>query len=150
MTELCFVDTNVLVYARDRTEPEKQHRAEEWMQTLWRTRQGRLSIQVLQEYYAVVVHKLRPGLKKEAAREDVRALMTWQPVPISPAVIERAWTIQDRYKYAWWDALITAAAHGASCRYLLTEDLQVGQQVDGLEIVNPFRTAPETIYAGEE
>ena len=69
MTELCFVDTNVLVYARDRTEPEKQRRAEEWMQTLWRTRQGRLSIQVLQEYYAIVVHKLRPGLKKEAARE---------------------------------------------------------------------------------
>ena len=54
------------------------------------------------------------------------------------AVIDRAWTAQDRYGLGFWDALIAAAAQGAGCRYPLTEDFQPDQQLDDLAVVNPF------------
>src|SRR5262245_42943325 len=60
--ELVFVDTNVLVYARDARYPDKQQRAEDWMARLWRQRTGRLSVQVLQEYYVSVTQRLKPGM----------------------------------------------------------------------------------------
>ena len=55
------------------------------------------------------------------------------------------WKIQDRYRFSYWDALIVAAAKMASCRYLLTEDLQAGQKLDGIEVVNPFLRGPELV-----
>lgn len=54
------------------------------------------------------------------------------------AILDRAWTAQDRYRLAFWDALIVAAAQAAGCRYLLTEDFQPDQQLDDLTVVNPF------------
>lgn len=147
MTETCFVDTNVLIYARDLADPPKQARAEEWMARLWRSRRGRLSIQVLQEYYAVATRKLKPGLPVESAREDVRLLMAWRPLSINERVIEQAWTAQDRYNLSWWDALIVSAAQTAGCRFLLTEDLQSNQELQGLRVINPFEAAPNAILS---
>ena len=43
MTELYFVDTNVLAYARVGSEPIKRARALTWLTYLWRSRRGRLS-----------------------------------------------------------------------------------------------------------
>ena len=75
-----FVDTNVLVYARDASERDKQRRASAWMAHLWRTGSGRLSVQVLQEYYVTVTRKLQPGLPKKDARADVQDLLAWKPL----------------------------------------------------------------------
>lgn len=147
MTETCFVDTNVLIYARDLADPAKQARAEEWMTRLWRSRRGRLSIQVLQEYYAVVTRKLKPGLPVESARQDVRLLMAWRPLSINEPIIEQAWTVQDRYNLSWWDALIVSAAKTAGCQFLLTEDLQSNQELQGLRVINPFEAVPSVILA---
>jgi predicted nucleic acid-binding protein len=61
------------------------------------------------------------------------------------ALLERGWKIQDRFQLSYWDALIVAAAKAASCRYLLTEDLQAGQSLDGIEVVNPFLRGPESV-----
>jgi predicted nucleic acid-binding protein len=61
------------------------------------------------------------------------------------ALIESGWKLQDRYRLSYWDALIVAAAKVASCRYLLTEDLQTGQKLDGIEVVNPFLRGPESV-----
>lgn len=140
-----FVDTNVLVYARDAAEAEKQARATEWMESLWESGRGRLSMQVLQEYYAVVTMKLRPGLPVSEARADVRALGAWDPVVTDDDLFERAWQLQDETKFSFWDALIVAAAERAHCAILLTGDLQAERDVAGLRIVNPFRTAPTEI-----
>lgn len=68
-----FVDTSILVYARDTTELEKHERAHQWLEHLWRQGTGRLSYQVLQEYYVTVTHKLSPGLPAADTRDDVRA-----------------------------------------------------------------------------
>ena len=145
MNPTCFVDTNVLVYARDASEPAKQPAAERWLRLLWATRSGRVSAQVLNEYYSVVTEKLQPGIGREEARADVRNLMAWAPVPMDGAVVAGAWTVQDRYGLSWWDALVASAAQVAGCAWLLTEDLQHGQVLDGVTVVDPFRTEPEEL-----
>ncbi|MBM3509296.1 MAG: PIN domain-containing protein [Alphaproteobacteria bacterium] len=133
-----FVDSNVLVYARDSTETAKQRQAHRWLEHLWRTREGRLSFQVLHEYYVTVTAKLVPGLSLEDARDDVRALYAWQPLAIDDVVVAGAWRVQDRHGFSWWDSLIVAAAQVLDCDYLLTEDLQHNQSIDGVTIVDPF------------
>lgn len=124
-----FVDTSVLVYDRDASERAKQPRAHAWLQHLWRSREGRLSVQVLQEYYVTVTRKLSPGLDPDAARQDVRALRSWRPLPMTGDLIDNAWKIEDRFGLSFWDALIVAAAGAAGCDRLLTEDLQDGAAV---------------------
>lgn len=138
MTAPVFVDTNVLVYARDASEPDKQSRAADWIGQLWERRRGRLSTQVLQEFYVTVTRKLDPGMAPQEARRDVRDLLAWRPVPMEPVLIQRAWDVQDRFDFSFWDALIVAAAQFSGCRYLLTEDLSADQEVDDLRVVDPF------------
>jgi predicted nucleic acid-binding protein len=135
-----FVDTNVLVYARDASDPERQATAAAWIEHLWTTAAGRLSIQVLQEYYVTTTRKLDPGLPSDEARQDVRDLAAWRPVRIDEAIVEAAWRLEDRYELSFWDSLIVAAAQAAACEALLTEDLQHGLDIDGLRIADPFQT----------
>ncbi len=137
-----FVDTNVLVYARDASEPEKQLRARDWLAALWETREGRLSFQVLREYYVTVTRKLRPGLTPGEAQSDVRDLLAWAPTRLDRTVLEDAWAVERRYGLSVWDALIVAAARAAGCTHLLTEALAHGQDLDGVRIVNPFVQEP--------
>jgi predicted nucleic acid-binding protein len=145
MNGTVFVDTNLLVYRRDRSEREKQPRAEAWMAFLWNERAGRLSMQVINEYYVTVTQKLKPGLKRGSARDEIRSLLAWRPVPTDLQTLEGAWRIQDRYRLSFWDSLIVSAALVADCRYLLTEDLQEGQVFDSLRVVNPFTQRPEDL-----
>jgi len=140
-----FVDSNVLVYVRDSAHRDKQRQAEAWMAELWRSRRGRVSTQVLSEFYVNATQKLRPGLDRETARADVRALLAWQPLDLDSRVFEEAWGIQDRDKLAFWDALIVAAAKVGGCGYVLTEDLQHGQKIAGVRVVNPFRSLPNSL-----
>lgn len=137
-----FVDTNVLIYARDSADSAKHARSLEWVTHLFRTRRGRLSSQVLQEYYNNVTRKLRPPMPVSDARADVRNFQAWQPISVDSAVIERAWTVEDRYRLSGWDSLIVAAAQCAGCQFLLTEDLQEGQDFGGVRVIHPFRVAP--------
>jgi predicted nucleic acid-binding protein len=143
MTALVFVDTNVLLYALDRADLKKQQAAREWREELWKSRRGRISFQVLQEFYAKVTQKWPAG--REEARAEVRDLLSWQPVAVDAAILERGWKIQDRYHLSFWDALIVGAAKSADCRYLLTEDLQSKQDLDGVVVVNPFLNDPASL-----
>jgi predicted nucleic acid-binding protein len=145
MTDRVFVDTNVLVYSRDASEPAKQRQAMAWMDHLWRRQTGRLSFQVLNEFYVTVTQKLQPGMEVHSAREDVRLLLSWGPTQLDARVLETAWRIQDRYKLSYWDALIASAAQTTDCRYLLSEDLQESLRIDAVEVINPFRTPPESV-----
>jgi predicted nucleic acid-binding protein len=148
MTARVFVDTNVLVYARDRTDEAKHRRALEWLAVLWDERAGRMSWQVLQEYYVTVTRKLQPPRDTDDAREDVASLVTWQPIPVEVSVMDSAWAIEDRFGLSWWDALIVAAAQAGECTHLLTEDLQDGQAFGDVVVVNPFAHAPGKVLGG--
>jgi predicted nucleic acid-binding protein len=138
MADRVFVDTNILLYARDAGQRAKQRVAYAWIAALWRRRTGRLSFQVLQEFYITATKKLKPGLAVGQARRDVRNLMVWNPVPADAALLESAWLLEDRLGFSWWDAQIVAAARRANCGVLLSEDMQHGLNVDGTVIVNPF------------
>jgi predicted nucleic acid-binding protein len=137
-----FVDTNVLVYARDTADPAKHARASEWVADLWERADGRLSVQVLQEYYVTTTRKLRPGLAPEQARADVLDLAAWSPVVTDIQMLASAWTIEERFGLSFWDALIVAAAQVARCDVLLTEDMQHGMDLDGVRVTDPFRVGP--------
>lgn len=138
MNDRVFVDTNVLVYSRDSSEPGKQTAAAACLAALWRTRCGRISIQVLNEYYVTVTRKLDPGLPSEEAWEDVTALMTWEPVPLESGLLKLGRQIETAYSLSWWDSLIVAAAQEAGCTTIYSEDLSSGQRYNGIEVFNPL------------
>lgn len=136
MTAAVFVDTNVFIYCIEEKEPKKQQRAREWREALWNSRRGRTSFQVLQELYSQATRKW--PAKREEIRDEVLDLLSWNPRAVDGHTLREAWEAQDRYRLSFWDALIVAAAKASSCHYLLTEDLQAGQDFDGVLVVNPF------------
>jgi predicted nucleic acid-binding protein len=142
MSGSIFVDTNVLVYSRDASRRDKQAQAAEWISHLWETGNGRLSVQVIAEFYAVVTGKLKPGMEAAKAREDVEDLFSWQPLPMTPDLIHEAWSVQDLFHLSWWDSLIVSAAKIQQCTYLLSEDFQHSQDFQGILVINPFRMKP--------
>ena len=145
MADKVFVDTNILIYAWDSTEPEKQKQALAWMSHLWKAKTGRLSYQVLSEFYIAVTQKISPGMAPERARRNVRLFFLWHPVQIDARAVETAWHVQDRYRLSWSDALIVSAARSAGCRYLLTEDLQSGEEFFEIKIISPFLVSPGSL-----
>lgn len=145
MSARVFVDTNVLLYWFDETAAAKQQRASDWMRHLWATGSGRLSWQVLQEFYASGTRRL--GIREDLARRTVRQLAEWDPLAPSLFLLERAWTWRDAAQLNFWDSLIVAAAEASGARYLLTEDLQTGRRLGDLTVISPFSTAPGDLGA---
>ncbi|MCH7225622.1 PIN domain-containing protein [Haloferula sp. A504] len=138
MTDSVFVDTNILLYARDASEPEKQAIAAARLAELWETRCGRLSVQVLNEFFVNATRKLDPGLSPEEAWDDVEALFAWNPLPIDMPVLNRTYAVQRRYELSWWDSMIVAAAEAAGCSRILSEDLSPETSYFGVAVENPF------------
>jgi len=141
-----FVDTNVLIYALDPRFPEKQGVAQDWLKHCWRERIGRVSVQVLNEFYVNLV-RINGGNFGARARAEIRQLMAWHPCAIDGALVETAWGIADEASVSHWDALIIAAAIHQDCEILLSEDLQHGQVIEGVRVVNPFldNHAPDSL-----
>lgn len=140
MTATVFVDTNVFIYAIDKADPAKMAAARAWRSELWKSRRGRVSMQVLQEFYAKSTQKWPGG--RTQARAEVMDLLAWDPLPITVPLLELGWRMQDLFQLSFWDSLIVAAAKACGCAYLLTEDLQVGQDFSGVTVVSPFLTQP--------
>ena len=144
MIEPVFVDTNVIVHRYDTRVPEKQSRADEWLTFVWSSHSGRVSTQVLSEFYSTITRKLKPAMAAGEVRRVVRGLSSWQPVSVDLPVLERAWFLQDRFSLSWWDALIVAAAQMCECEVLLTEDLQHGRVLDTVRVIDPFASPERT------
>ena len=119
-TSRSFLDTNVLVYSDDPRDLVKQTKALDLIKDHLRRRTGVVSLQVLQEYFVSVTGKLK--LDAELAKRDILAA-------IDPHRL---------HGFSYWDALVIRCASQSGCSVLLTEDLQNGRVVDGVEIVNPF------------
>ncbi len=102
MTVTVFVDTNVLLYALDPADLKKQEAALEWQAELWKRRLGRISFQVLQEFYAKSTRKW-PGARDDL-RSEIKNLLTWRPVTVDDATLDLSWRIQDRYQLSFWDS----------------------------------------------
>jgi predicted nucleic acid-binding protein len=136
-----FVDTNVLLYAHNLDDLPKRAAALDW---LWEHMAGRVSWQVLVEFYSNAVRKA--GLPERVARQWTLGLMEWNPeIPTDP-MLQRAWHWCDSARINFWDAMIVAAAEQAGCRYLLSEDFQTGRKFDRLTVVNPFTERPDKYF----
>ena len=135
---LTFVDTNVLVYAHDRSETRKQPLAQALLQELWASRTGALSTQVLQEFYVVATLKFDPPMSRRAAREIVALYAAWPLVQVDLALILVASELEERHKLSFWDALVVEAARRADATHIVTEDLQAGRHIGGVRFENPF------------
>lgn len=138
MTDLVFVDANVLIYARDPGEPAKQIRAVQWLAHLWREGLGRTSTQVLSEFYVNVTRKIANRLTPDEAWQEVNTFFAWRPQPIDAALMARAREIERSWRLSWWDSMVVAAAQLQGCTVLLTEDLQDGAEYGGVTARNPF------------
>lgn len=139
-----FVDTNLLLYAFDPLDAVKHRVAKEWMELLWGSRSGRISWQVLNEFYANAERKLK--LPTPAARKTVEDLTEWQPVGFHMSLIFRAWRWMDDAGVSYWDSLILASAEVLGCRWLLSEDFQHGRQYGSVQVVNPFGANPSEFF----
>ncbi|MBM4331526.1 MAG: PIN domain-containing protein [Deltaproteobacteria bacterium] len=133
-----FIDTNILVYGHDVDAGPKHQIAQSILMDLWKQRNGVISVQVLQEFYATMTRKILRPLPPKEIRNIIRNYFCW-PVEISdPLSILNASRLEETYRISFWDALIITAASKAGVEKILTEGLQSGQIIEGIRIENPF------------
>ncbi len=131
-----FIDTNILVYANDLSEPAKRERAREIIAQAFSSNLGCFSTQVLQEFYVVATRKV--GLAQQNARAQVIQLSKLNTVLIDQEIILAAIDLGIIHQINFWDALIIKSAAVSGCRLLYTEDLNHGQVIEGVLLENPF------------
>ena len=137
-TVTVFVDTNVLVYAEDKDAKSKHEVARDLVADLWRTREGVLSIQILQEFFVTVTRKMKHPLTATRAGQIVREYLTWRVVDNAGALLVAAVDLHQKAKLSFWDAMVVQAAISAGSERLYSEDLNDGQWFGSLRVVNPF------------
>lgn len=135
----CLVDTNVLVYAYDRSDRAKQKRAFEVLDRLAISGRGALSAQVLSEFFVVVTRKIPdPMPVEDAVRSVENYLKAWPVLAITPPLIYEALRGTKQNGLPYWDALIWATAKLNQVSVILSEDFQDGRQLEGVLFLNPF------------
>jgi len=133
-----FVDTNILIYAHDLYAGQKNTISADILRNLWDKRIGIISTQVLQEFYVNVTRKIENPLPRSKARGIIESYMAW-PVELNdPGTVLSASEIEERHMLSFWDAMIVASARNAKAEKILTEDLNHGQEIEGILIENPF------------
>ncbi|MGE0453995.1 MAG: PIN domain-containing protein [Vicinamibacteria bacterium] len=138
MSDRAFVDTNVLVYAHDRSAGVKHEKARALVEALWRDRAGVVSTQVLQEL-CVAMRKMSAGPPSppDLARL-VADYLRWDVVVNTGESIVEALEIEERFGLSFWDALIVQAAAASGAATLYSEDLSDGQSYGTVRVVNPL------------
>ena len=135
--ERCFIDTNLLIYADSGDEPVKQRIALSLLKQLRLNQTGVLSTQVLNEYCNVALNKLK--LPHADIREQMQFWEQYEVVQVTPAIIHMGLDLHQTRSLGFFDALIVAAAKTSGCTVLYSEDMNAGEMVNGVRIVNPFR-----------
>lgn len=140
MRDKVFVDTNILLYVYDRAAGNKREIASELVRQLWHDGTGALSTQVLQEFYVNVTRKIPRPVSPAEARTIISRYLVWHMEVNTGESLVRASEIEERHRLSFWDALIITAAAQSGAATLLSEDLNHGQVIEGVKIVNPFRS----------
>ena len=132
-----FVDTNILIYAFDRSAGVKYQKAAALVGSLWKSRRGCLSVQVLQEFYVVGRRKL-PHIPPSDMRNLLRDFNEWRIHTPSAADVMDAAYLHERVQVSFWDAMILHSAITLGCRIVWSEDLNAGQRFESVHLLNPF------------
>jgi len=138
MPDKYFVDTNILMYAHDRSAGLKHERSRQLVERLWISGQGVLSTQVLQELCLNLRRKIARPLPVEEVRRLIQDYLSWEIVVNTPASVLQALEIEVRYKTSFWDALVLQAAESAGAAVLYSEDLAAGQKYGPIRVINPL------------
>ncbi len=138
MADKYFVDTNILIYAHDRSAGIKHERARAVVERLWMNGQGVLSMQVLQELCVNLRRKITPPLPIEEIRRLIQDYLSWEIVINTPASIIDALEIEVRYKTSFWDALVLQAAESCGAGVVYSEDFATGQRYGAVRVENPL------------
>lgn len=131
-----FIDTNVLVYAEASDAPLKQRAALALLKGLYDEGLGVLSTQVLQEYCNVALKKLK--LSPAHVRAQLELFEQFEVVQVTPAMIRAGLDLHQTRSVSFFDAIVLASAHTAGCTVLWSEDMNHGETVGGVRILNPF------------
>lgn len=133
-----FVDTNILIYAHDVDAGDRHWRARNVVSELWESGLGMVSTQVLHEFYVNITRKIPSPVAPATARALIEPYLSWQVQELGPGSVLVASEIQQRYRISFWDALIIHAAARGGAVELYSEDLNAGQIMEGVRIVNPL------------
>jgi predicted nucleic acid-binding protein len=133
-----FVDTNVLVYAFDKSSSPKKQVAQRLMHELMEEDRLRVSTQVLQELFVTLTRKVSQCCSTGEALAVLEDLTAWPLMTVDYAAIRAAVGLADQAKLSFWDALVVVAAARTGAAVLYTEDLNDGQEILGVRISNPF------------
>jgi predicted nucleic acid-binding protein len=142
MSDSLFFDTNVLVYAFDRSDQKKYEIASELVTRAFEEGNGIVSTQVLQEFFVTVTRKIPEKMAVDDAEQTIRDLAVWRVIETSVPLILEAIEFHRRFDFSFWDAMILAACHFAGSPTLVSEDLSHGTMVEGIQVVNPFHKNP--------
>lgn len=137
-TERYFIDSNVLVYAYNAAEPQKQRVATGLVASVLENKNAVVSVQVLGEFFRVVTRRIPNPLSVEEATSIIDQVESLEVLGIDMAMVRRAIATHSRYGVNYWDSLIIAAAERAGCTHILSEDFNTGQSYHGILAVNPF------------
>jgi predicted nucleic acid-binding protein len=155
---IVFVDSNVLIAAHDARDLALQKAAQAWLTWCWKKRAGRISTQVLNEFYEGSVRTFSLGptsaVTPAQVRLHVRRLREWQPPHLDRYAVDGAWDLQDRHGLSYWNALIVSSALQQSCTHLLSLELHSlakagasSKEFDGLQVIHPSQTQPQALEA---
>ena len=133
-----FLDSNIIIYAYDKTAGNKCDIANQILVDLWNIGNGIISTQVLSEFFVNVTRKIRTPLNAIQAKEIVKDLLKWQVVVNYGNSILNVIDLQIKYKYSFWDSMILQSAISSDAKILLSEDFSHGQTIEGVKIENPF------------
>ncbi len=141
MSGSVFLDSNILVYAYDKHDPKKQAKAQAILRDSIKDESAVLSTQVLGEFFVVVTRKIKDPLSLDDAEKIINIMSVLPVEEIDLPLVKRAIDTQKRYGTSYWDSLILAAAERSGCGRVLSEDLNDGQQYNGVFIENPFKSS---------
>ena len=134
-----LLDTNIVVYAYDRSEPEKQKRSFDIMERLHHTGSGAITTQILAEFFNVVTYKLNTPLTlDESSRQAELLARIWPVFDITIFTVIEAIRGVKTYQLSYWDAQIWASALLNQVPFVLSEDFNSGEVIEGVRFVNPF------------
>jgi predicted nucleic acid-binding protein len=139
MNDKAFLDTNILVYAYDQYDPQKQKKAQSLLTDGMEQENIVLSVQVLGEFFNVVTRHIRQPMSSDEAQEIISTLSVLSIQDIDLTMVNRAIDTHKMYQISYWDSLIIAAAERAECKSILSEDLNDGQTYHGIQVSNPFK-----------
>lgn len=133
-----FLDTNVLVYAYQYNDRNKQRVAQDLVEGAVAGKFV-ISVQVLSEFASALLHKASPSATPDAVTDILDKLSPIKLVVSDRELVRRAVEARAAYGIHFYGGMIVAAAERAGCERILSEDFNAGQEYFGVTVANPFQ-----------